>query len=125
MMADLITELNMVFKMCGVADIMMCPNIINWEGFTILEDLGILEMDMDVLDMAKRFLASRMQAEGRVYLGTVIVKRLQTLVWWVHDHQKHGLAIIAADITAQAMNQVAEIKALKCKMINKEPSVLT
>jgi hypothetical protein len=67
MMADPIAELNMVFGMCGVTDLAMHTNIINWEGFISLEDLGILEMDMDVSDMAKR-LASRMQAEGRVYL---------------------------------------------------------
>jgi hypothetical protein len=41
----------------------MGTNIINHEGFNSLADLGILEMDTDVSDMAKR-LASRMQAGG-------------------------------------------------------------
>ena len=81
-MADPIAELNMVFEMCGVADLATRTNTINREGFTSLEDLGVLETDTDVSDMAKR-LASRTHAEGRVYLGTVVVKRLQTLVWWV------------------------------------------
>jgi hypothetical protein len=122
MMADPIAELNMVSEMCGVTDFTTHTNIINWEGFMSLEDLIVLEMNTDVLDMAK-CLATRIQAEGSLYLGTVIVKILQTLVWWAHDHQKHGLAINAADFTAQMMNQAAEMKSLKCKMADKEPLV--
>ena len=121
-MADPIEELNMVFQTCGIADPATHNNIINREGFTSLEDLGVLEMDTDVSDMAKR-LASRTQAEGRVYLGTVIVKRLQMLVWWVRDHQKHGLPVNAADFNVQVMNQAAEMKSLKRDMAEKEPSV--
>jgi hypothetical protein len=81
-MADPIAQLHMVFEMCGVTDAATRTNIINQEGFTRIEDLGILENDTDVSDMAKR-MASRMLAKGRVLLGTVIIKRLQTLVWWV------------------------------------------
>ena len=121
-MADPIEELNMVFQTCGIADPVVRTNIINREGFTSLEDLGVLETDTDVSDMAKR-LASRTQAEGRVYLGTVVVKRLQTLVWWVRDHQKRGLTVNAADFTVQEMNQAAEMKGLKREMADKEPSV--
>ncbi len=72
--------------------------------------------------MAKR-LASRTQAEGRVYLVTVVVKQLQTLVWWVHDHQKQGLPVNMADFDVPAMNQAAEMKSLKRDMAEKEPSV--
>ena len=89
-MADPIEELNAVFAMCGITDAGMRTNIIAREGFTQLEDLGVLETDTDITEMAKR-MASRTQAEGRVLLGTVIIKRLQTLVWWVRDHQKRGL----------------------------------
>jgi hypothetical protein len=85
----------MVFKMCGVTDVVTRTNIINQEGFTTIEDLGVLKNDSDVSDMAKR-MASRMLVEGRVQLGTVGIKRVQTLVWWVRDHQKRGLAIDAA-----------------------------
>jgi hypothetical protein len=91
-MANPIDELNMVFETCSIMDAVTHTNIINCEGFNSLVDLCMLEMDTDVSDMAKR-LASRMQAEGRVYLGTVVVKRLQTLIWWVCNHQKHGLPI--------------------------------
>jgi hypothetical protein len=53
----------------------------------------------------------------------VVVKRLQTLVWWVHDHQKWGLPINVADFDVLVMNQAAEMKSLKHDMAEKEPSV--
>ena len=121
-MADPINDLNMVFETCGIMDAAMRANIINREGFQSLADLGVLETDTDVSDMTKR-LASRTQAEGRVYLGTVVVKRLQTLVWWVRDHQKRGLPVNAADFDVQAMHEAAEMKSLKRDMAEKEPSV--
>ena len=60
-MADPIGELNAVFAMCGIVDEAMCANIINQEGFTQLSDLGVLETDSDVTEMANR-LPVRMQA---------------------------------------------------------------
>ena len=53
-MADPIGELNAVFAMCGIIDEATRANIINQEGFTQLEDLGVLETDTDVTEMAKR-----------------------------------------------------------------------
>jgi hypothetical protein len=121
-MADPIEELHLVLGMCGITDLATRNNIINREGFTSLEDLGVLETDTDVSDMAKR-MAGRTVAEGKVNLPTVVVKRFQTLVWWVRDHQKRGLTLSAADFTAEAMNQAAEMKSLKRELVNKEPSV--
>jgi hypothetical protein len=72
-MADPITELNTVLEMCGMDNTATCTNIIMREGFTQLEDLRVLEMDTDVMEMAKR-MAMRTQAEGRVLLGMVIIK---------------------------------------------------
>ena len=51
--------------MCGVEDEDTRGDIIAWEGFETLEDLGILEVDKDVIEMAKR-MASRNQNQGRV-----------------------------------------------------------
>jgi hypothetical protein len=72
-MADLIDNLHAVFAMCGITDEAMRINIINQEGFTQLEDLGVLKTDMDVSKMAKR-IATHTQVEGRVLLGTVVIK---------------------------------------------------
>ena len=121
-MADPIAQLNLVFEVCGIIDAAMRTNIINQEGFATIEDLGVLETDTDVLDMAKR-MALRMQAEGRVLLGTVVVKRLQMLVWWVQDHQKCGLEVEAADWTADVMQKAAQMKSLKWDLADKELSV--
>ena len=77
---------------------------------------------MDVSDMAKR-MVSRTLAKGRVLLGTVVVKHLQTLVWWVQDHQKRGLDVDVADWTADMMQEAAQMKSLKCELADKEPSV--
>ena len=93
----------------------MHTNIINHEGFMQLADLGVLETDTDVTKMVKR-MTSRTQAEGRVLLGTVVIKHLQTLVWWVRDHQKRGLPLEAADFDMEAMNKAAEMKNLSCEM---------
>jgi hypothetical protein len=72
-MADPIQELHEVFAMCGIQDNATRNIIIQREGFTQLGDLGVLETDTDVSEMAKR-MATRTQAEGRVLLGTVVIK---------------------------------------------------
>jgi uncharacterized membrane protein YgcG len=121
-MADPIQELHDVFLTCGINDMATRTTIIAQEGFTQLDDLGVLETDTDVSEMAKR-MATRTQAEGRVLLGTVIIKRLQTLVWWIRDHQKRGLALVAADFDADAMSAASEMKTLMRERSDKEPSV--
>jgi hypothetical protein len=121
-MANPIAELNLVLETCGILDAATRTNIINREGFTSLDDLGVLETDTDVMEMAKR-MATRTQAEGRVLLGTVVIKRLQTLVWWIRDQQKRGLALVAANFDAAVMNQAAEMKNLRRELADKEPSI--
>jgi uncharacterized membrane protein YgcG len=121
-MADPIEELHAVLGTCGIVDEATRTNIINQEGFTQLQDLGVLETDSDVTEMAKR-MATRTQAEGRVLLGTVVIKRLQTLVWWIRDQQKRGQALIAANFNVEVMNQAAEMKTLRRERADKEPSI--
>jgi len=59
-MVNPIDNLHAVFAMCGITDEATCTNIINQEGFTQLEDLGVLETDTNVSEMAKR-MATRTQ----------------------------------------------------------------
>jgi hypothetical protein len=94
---------------------------VQWQR-SLLADLGVLETNTDVTEMAKR-MATRTQNEGRVLLGTVIIKRLQTLVWWIRDQQKHGLALSAANFNVEMMNQAAEMKSLRNELADKEPSI--
>jgi hypothetical protein len=115
-------EVHAVLERCGVVAEATRNNIITCEGFMQLADFGVLENDTDVSEMAKR-MALRMVAEGRVLLGTVIVKCLQTLVWWMRDHQKRGLPLEAADFDIETMNKVAQMKVLSRELADKEPSV--
>jgi hypothetical protein len=121
MMANL-DQLHVVFVMCGITDQVTQALIMAQEGFNMLDDLGVLETDTDVIEVAKR-MASCTQVKGWVLLGTVIIKRLQTLFWWVRDHQKRGLLLSAADFTAETMIEAAEMKTLRCNLMDKEPLV--
>jgi hypothetical protein len=73
--------------------------------------------------MAKK-MANRTQADGRVHLGIVVIKQLQTLIWWVRDRQKRGLALHAADFDADTLDKAAVVmKNLRKERADKEPSV--
>ena len=74
-----------------------------------LADLATLVTDRDIDEMAKH-MAARMQAEGRVFLGTIIVQCMKTLVWWVNDQLKWGLVLQAANFTPDVMKQSAQKK---------------
>jgi hypothetical protein len=92
------------------------------EGFINRASLGKIESDNDITEMAKR-MAARTQADGHVYLGTVIMNQLQTLIWWVRDRQKRGLALHAADFDVDSMDKAAVMKGLRKERVDKEPSV--
>jgi transposase-like protein len=121
-MANPIDDLHAVFAMCGIPDAATQTLIMNREGSNQLDNLGVLETDTDVMEMAKR-MASRTQAEGWVLLGTVVIKRLQTLVWWIRDHQKRELPLNANKFTVETMASAAEMQTLRRKMKGSEPSV--
>jgi hypothetical protein len=61
-MANLIDNLHAVFTMSGINNEVTHANIIAQEGFTQLEELGVLENDTDISEMAKR-MAMHTQAE--------------------------------------------------------------
>jgi hypothetical protein len=117
-----IDHLHAVFAMCGIPDAATRTLIMNREGFNQLDDLGVLETNMDVTEMAKR-MASLTQAKGRVLLGTIVIKHLQTLVWWIHDHQKRRLPLNANKFTVATMASAVEMKTLSREMTDSEPSV--
>jgi uncharacterized membrane protein YgcG len=80
-----------VLATSGIATEMHRTSIIVNEGFTSLVDFGLLS-EKDVYEMVKR-MGSRTAAAGRVYVGTLQVKKLQALCYWVRDQQKHGQAL--------------------------------
>ena len=110
-MAAVNPDLEMVLTICGISQ-QNAGRIATNEGFVNLDDLGVMEDDKDVLEMAKR-MASRPSNAGRVLLGTVQIKRFQALVWWVRDNQRRGLALVAADFTVVVMNAAMTSKSVE------------
>jgi hypothetical protein len=84
-------DIHAVLMICGIATEAHRMSIIVNEGFTSLRDFGLLS-EKDVYEMVKR-MGSRPAAAGRVYVGTLQVKKLQALCYWVCDQQKHGQAL--------------------------------
>ena len=70
--------------------------------------------------MAK-WLSAHTVADAHVNLGTIIIKQLQSLVFWLKDHQKRGLMLDATEFTAAAMSEAGHMKVM-CKDM-KEASV--
>ena len=79
-----VEQLDAVFQMIGILDAQMRTTIIEREGFLSLEDLATLVTNKDVDEMAK-CMATRTLAGGRVDLGTIVIQKFKTLVWWVDD----------------------------------------
>ena len=94
-------EVHAVLTVCGIISPQDRQRIVMNEGFNTLEDFAVMDGDQDVVDMAKR-LAGR-PAASRVNLGTVQIKALQALIWWIHDRQTHGQPLVAADWDQAAM----------------------
>jgi hypothetical protein len=65
-------------------------------------------------------------AEGRIILGTkVIVKHLQTLIWWICDQKKQNLHVVAADFHADHMlEETAAMKLFRSERADREPPVM-
>ena len=79
-----------VLRTCGVALLAARMTFINVEGLDSISTFIQFNGDSDVTEMAKR-MAARPSVAGRVILGTMQIKRLQALVYWVKDHDKRGL----------------------------------
>ena len=82
-------DIHAVLAICSIATKVHRMSIIDNEGFTSLADFGLLS-EKDVYEMDTR-MGSRTAAAGCIYVGTLQVKKLQALCYWVCDQQKHGL----------------------------------
>ena len=87
------------------------------EGLTSIADFGVFDSDRDVLDMVKR-LSSRNINVGRINLGTVHIKKIQALVWWINDRQKSG-----QDLDPAKFDQATMLAAMQSKRIKKVPTL--
>ena len=66
--------------------------------------------DTDVTEMATRMASRPNAASGRVILGTMQIKRLQALVYWVKDYDKRGMEAGHELWAAEVMNAAMERK---------------
>ena len=82
-----IAGIHIVLDVCGVVDPENCNLICTGKGLTSIADFGVFDSNRDVVDMEKR-LSSRTMNDGRVNLGTVHIKKVQALIWWINDRQK-------------------------------------
>ena len=84
-----ISVIHTVLAVYGVVDPDNRNLIRTGKGLTSISDFGVFDSNRNVVDMAKR-LSSRTMNDGRVNLGTVQIKKIQALVWWINDRQKSG-----------------------------------
>ena len=82
-----------VLEVCGITNNTARRTFINIEGLSHIEAFGAMSGDTDVTEMAKCMAARSSAATGRVILGTMQIKRLQALVYWVKDSTNRGLEI--------------------------------
>ena len=83
--ASNIYGIHTVLSVCGVVDSDNRNLIRTGKGLTLIADFGVSDSDRDVVDMSKR-LSSRTINDGRVNIGTVHIKNIQALFWWINDH---------------------------------------
>jgi hypothetical protein len=81
-----------VLSLCSVTTAASRQIFIDIEGLDTIDVFANLKGDSDVTERAKR-MASRGAAVGRVILGTMQIKKIQALVYWVKDHHRRNLDV--------------------------------
>jgi hypothetical protein len=97
---DPLDELRTVLEQCGIVTQAACNNLIANEGYTLIESMFCMTNDNDVNEMAKH-LMSHTVTDGCIIMGTVAIKRIQGLVFWIKDHHFSGLPIMAEAFTVE------------------------
>ena len=108
--ADAENPIHRVLQVCGITSNTARSTFINIEGLSDIEAFGAMSGDTDVTEMAKRMAARSSAATGRVILGTMQIKRLQALVYWVKDSTNRGLEIDPNTWTPEEMANAMDRK---------------
>ena len=95
---------------CGIAAIAHSNTFINIEGLDSVAAFASMNGDADVTEMAKRMASRPTNAAGRVILGTMQIKRLQALVYWIKDYDKRGMQAEPGMWNAETMTAAMERK---------------
>ena len=75
---------------CGITNLAHRMTFLNIEGLDSIAAFASMSGDSDITEMAKRMALRPNVAAGRVILGTMHIKRLQALVYWVKDCDNVG-----------------------------------
>ena len=75
-------------EICGVSSAASRDVFIEVEGLNTIKAFGALSGDTDVTKIAKRM-------ASRIILGTMQIKRIQALVFWVKDHERRQMDIVS------------------------------
>ena len=81
--------------MCSISKHVAHTRFIDNEGCNSHEDFGVTDGKMDILKITKRLVSRAIVT--RVNLGTVQIKKIQDLVWRIHDLQTHNPLLIVAE----------------------------
>ena len=98
-----------VLQVCGINAAASRDIFILTEGLDTMESFALLSGDTDVTEMAKR-MASRSVNGGRVILGTMHIKKIQALVFWVKDLAKRGITPDPDEWDVDEMAKAMEMK---------------
>jgi hypothetical protein len=80
-----------VLNTCDITNAVHRDVFINIEGLNSIGAFATMNGDAGVSEMAKRMATRPNVAAGRVILGTLQIKKLQALVFWVKDFDKRGM----------------------------------
>jgi hypothetical protein len=98
-----------VLQVCGINAAASRDVFILTEGLDTMELFALLSGDTDVTEMAKR-MASRSVNGGRVILGTMHIKKIQALVFWVKDLANRGITPDPDEWDVDEMAKAMEMK---------------
>ena len=85
-------EIHDVLKVFGISKRVAHTRLIDNKRFNSLKDFGVMDGETGVMDMVK--LLDSMAVANCANLGTVQIKGLQYLVWWIHNCQTHNQMLI-------------------------------
>ena len=99
-----------VLVTCGISNAAHREVFMNVEGIYSIAAFASMSANPDVTEMAKRMASRPNAAAGREILGTMQIKRLQALVYWVKDYDRRELEAGPELWTTEVMNAAMERK---------------
>jgi hypothetical protein len=99
-----------VLVACGITKAAHRATLIEFEGLDSIAAFTSMGGDGDITEMAKRMASRPSVAAGRVILGTMQIKKLQALVYWVKDYDRRGMQAAPELWTVVEMNKAMERK---------------